>query len=756
MKHQLNSHRGQSIVIIAFALVALVALLALVVDAGNAYVQRRQIQNAMDAGAQAGALALAQGKTSGEINAAINRYVSANGINPAAVRAYYVVQDANRNNIVVRDNTILSYGAGWVPSTINYNGVQLPVIGVQVEGNKTFNTYFANIVGVREMPTSGASAGYAIKGACTGSGLFPIAVSSGNFPIDQQSGVMQVHYEDDNPTYTYKIWQRDSNVDPYPRAGNFGWLFWRGQTSSAAVLANNMNNAESGISGTWAVSETIPGNTGISASDAVRQALRDRIDGTKPSAVVVPVYDRFTGTGNNASYRIIGFAKFRITCFYFGNGAGQSYGTCATQNPSPSDKFIEGKFQKWVDPSAEGGCANFGIASVKVRPPINPQRALVGSIKLQRLTLTQSTPTYTRVPVNVVNVIDTSGSMNDDWNSRSTSDPTKTKLYAAKQALIAFNNNLRPDLGDKAALVNFPRVTSGTRYSYSCERSGSTTQYYTAQVQLGLTTNITGTGGIVSKINSLTASGYTPIAAGLKVGRETVLGAGRDPNAVAVIIFASDGMANVQLSGKITGYGGITSPAPACNQPAEQDALNEANIAKGDYNPVDYQPDTLLFSIAIGNDNAAMLPFLQSLATPTTDPNRPYYFHAPDAATMASIYQHISQRVQQIGSETCRVITTEAFAQGAFVTVRYPNGTTRTVTTSANGEFVLTGSDLVEGTYTIVSASVTINGITYNVFTDGLGGPPLASNPTVTVGTASGTYRTDLFLKAGTTPTCGN
>lgn len=743
---------GQSVIIIVFALVALVALLALVVDAGNAYVQRRQIQNAMDSGAQAGALALAQGKNSQQISTAINDFVQRNGVNPSNVRAYYVVQDANRNNIVVREREISAYGIGHVPRTINVNGVELPVVGVQVEGSKSFSTFFAGVIGVRQMPAGGASAAYATKGACYGSGLFPIAVSEGNFPVDQQSGVRTVHYKDDEPDYVYKIWQKDSDVSPDPRSGNFGWLFWRGQNSSAEVLANNMNNAENGVSGTWSVGELIPGNTGVSATSAVLQALRDRIDGVKPKSVVVPVYDEFSGTGNNARYRIVGFAKFEITCFRFGNGTGQTYGNCVTQNPAPGDKFIEGKFEKWVDPSAEGGCANFGVSSVKVRPPVNPQRALVGSVKLQKLTLTQTAPTYVHVPVDVVNVIDISGSMNDTWPGSGGS--TVAKLVSAKQALTAFNNNLRPDLGDRAALVSFPQVTSGTRYSYNCERSGNTTSYYTAKLDLGLTTNITGTGGIVSKINSLTANGYTPIASAMKLARETALGPNRNPNAVPVIIFASDGMTNVRLNGKITGYGGTVYNPPPCNQPAEQEALDEANIAKGDYNPIDYKPDTIIFTIAIGTDfNPALL---QAMATPTTDPNRPYYYRATDANSMAQIYQMVSQRVQQIGTETCRVITSEDFARGANVTIRFPNGTLRTVTTTSNGEFILTGNDVVDGTYTIVAASVTINGITYNVFTDGLGGPPLSSNPTVTVGTASGTYRTDLFLKAGSTPTCGN
>lgn len=736
-----NSHKqqaGQSIVIIAFALVALVALLALVIDAGNAYVQRRHIQNAMDSGAQAGALALAQGKSSGEINSAIIKFVSANGVNPSDVQAYYVAQDASKNNIVCRELTIASYLIGSVPTAIHCNGgASIPIVGVQVEGIKSTPTYFAGVVGVKQMSTGGASAAYATKGACTGNGLFPIAVSSGNFPIDVGTGVMTVHYEDTEPTYTYRIWQKTDDLPVSPSSGNFGWLYWRGQNSSTTTLAANMDQAESGVSGTWSVGESISGSTGVSPSSNVLAELDQRIAGTQSSSVVLPVYDQFTGSGNNGLFRIAGFAKFHITGYRF----------------QGSDKYIEGKFQKWVDPSAEGGCTNFGVGSVKVRPPINTQRALVGAIKLQKLTLTQTTATTAHVPVDVVNVIDTSGSMGDAWGG---GNPT-TKLASAKTALKSFNSNLRPDLGDKAALVRFPTTSSGSKYYYTCESSGNTTTYYSGQQQVALTSspNITGTGSssIRTKIDALTASGYTPIADGLKKGRETVLGPGHNPNAVAVIIFASDGMTNVRLNGQITGYDG-RGTAPSCNQYAEQDALDQANIAKGDTNPADYKPDTIIFTIAIGTDFNPSL--LQAIATPDTDPAKPHYFRVTDAASMAAIYQQISQRVQQIGTETCQIITSESFAQGALVTVRYPNGTTRTVTTTSNGEFVLTGADLVDGTYTIVSASVTINGITYNVFTDGLGGPALGSSPTVTVGTSSGTYRTDLFLKAGTVPSCGN
>src|SRR5215211_1651761 len=50
-----RSERGQSAVIVALLFVALVGMLALVLDGGNGFLHRRQVQNAADAGALAGA-----------------------------------------------------------------------------------------------------------------------------------------------------------------------------------------------------------------------------------------------------------------------------------------------------------------------------------------------------------------------------------------------------------------------------------------------------------------------------------------------------------------------------------------------------------------------------------------------------------------------------------------------------------------------------------------------------------------------------
>src|SRR5690348_10318253 len=58
MMHSLRTKRAQSLVIVALSATALFGIIALGLDAGRLYFQRRDVQNAADAGALAGAQAL--------------------------------------------------------------------------------------------------------------------------------------------------------------------------------------------------------------------------------------------------------------------------------------------------------------------------------------------------------------------------------------------------------------------------------------------------------------------------------------------------------------------------------------------------------------------------------------------------------------------------------------------------------------------------------------------------------------------------
>ena len=52
--------RGQILVIVAMGIVAMVAMVGLIIDGGNAWGQQRKTQNGADAMAQAGATVIAQ------------------------------------------------------------------------------------------------------------------------------------------------------------------------------------------------------------------------------------------------------------------------------------------------------------------------------------------------------------------------------------------------------------------------------------------------------------------------------------------------------------------------------------------------------------------------------------------------------------------------------------------------------------------------------------------------------------------------
>ncbi len=74
---QIHEMKGQTLVIVALSLFALIALVALAIDGGNLMAERRQMQNAADAGALAGARAICAQDPDPEEQAAL--YATQNG-----------------------------------------------------------------------------------------------------------------------------------------------------------------------------------------------------------------------------------------------------------------------------------------------------------------------------------------------------------------------------------------------------------------------------------------------------------------------------------------------------------------------------------------------------------------------------------------------------------------------------------------------------------------------------------------------------
>ncbi|HSR29677.1 MAG TPA: pilus assembly protein TadG-related protein, partial [Anaerolineae bacterium] len=245
---QQDRESGQSIIIIAASVVILLALVALVVDIGNAYAHRRMVQNACDAAALAGARKLAD-RALGEpvleilVLNEIETYAEKNGLDRNVVQAWFI--DRNGERLETVDPWL-----GPAPGDAE---------GVEVAGDLPFTTYFAHMLGFAEMTASTTAKAWVLSGPCTAGGLFPVTVSTDTFT--KTNGTPEI-----GPIYT--IWDHDKPNAP----GNWGFLYWEDgdgenrcpdgcpQGPQVSVLGPNIQ--DNSRSGGWSVDDWVHGDPG--------------------------------------------------------------------------------------------------------------------------------------------------------------------------------------------------------------------------------------------------------------------------------------------------------------------------------------------------------------------------------------------------------------------------------------------------------------------------------------------------------------
>jgi len=248
-----HDNRGATLIWVSLAMVAFLSMTALNIDGGYAYAQRRQMQNAADAAAIAGARMRALGGSDAQVDSAIREYAMANGAD--AVSWTYL------------------------------NGQTT----VQVTASRTFSTFFAGIIGLYQM-TASAVAEASIQPLSAAGNLLPMIIEDRDFVIGQ----------------TYELWANDPEAP-----GNFGWLDWDGVPVSSMELADNIANPSN--SGYWAIGDWVPGCPGVKVGAPVRNALSGWIG----KHVTIPFYDVVQGQGANTRYRISGFGEFVLEEFNF-------------------------------------------------------------------------------------------------------------------------------------------------------------------------------------------------------------------------------------------------------------------------------------------------------------------------------------------------------------------------------------------------------------------------------------------------------
>ncbi len=156
-----RSEEGQSLIIVGALLIVLVLMIGLVVDAGNAYAQRRIVQNAADAAALAGAQMLVHQEdylTGGtylrnwQVIAAAEEFAQRNGVDPAELAIYYT--DINGN---VLANAKFDLGRQDIITEDTFGGTRAE--GLQVDADRPFPTYLVRLLGRNNMTASGKAHG---------------------------------------------------------------------------------------------------------------------------------------------------------------------------------------------------------------------------------------------------------------------------------------------------------------------------------------------------------------------------------------------------------------------------------------------------------------------------------------------------------------------------------------------------------------------------------------------------------------------
>ncbi|EFO79372.1 von Willebrand factor type A [Oscillochloris trichoides DG-6] len=359
---------GQSIPIIALMILILVAMVGLSVDVGNTFSKERQAVASANAASLAGMsayMARSSSTLDTTIYQAITASLQSNGL---------VVGDGTNNTVEVTANYLDSQGNLLAGHPVVGSGGTAPngaaYIRVQLSG--MVNTSFARVVGRDDLPINAD----AHAGLCqVNSGVYPIAVDNayiGN-GVFNNIGVT-------NPSTEYKVlsngmvqrrvYVRDGDDSP----GQFGWLRWKedkgelGQAAgSAGELAQSLTgdgNLDWGFDeAPWPSNETAPsdypnnphsinigdwawGNSGWSNSNAVTSAIDQHI--ANSTIMILPIYDRMVGSGNNASVRIVNFGSFIIVAsgrdknrpyfdmIYLGPPTRQ-YNVCSQMPPPPAE-----------------------------------------------------------------------------------------------------------------------------------------------------------------------------------------------------------------------------------------------------------------------------------------------------------------------------------------------------------------------------------------------------------------------------------
>jgi hypothetical protein len=322
---------------------ALVAMGAMVIDVGQLYQERAELQNGADAAAIAVAKSCLTGTCSSTIAA---QYANENtsaltggkagvsqvcgsgslGACPASSGAMTDCPSAPSGGLGYADvhtSTKLANGSTLLP----------PVFAETLLGNGSYlgTTVLACAQAAWSGPSSANTLAFTIS-ACSwdswtslGTSFAPAPPASPSSSYDHQL----------NLKYLNNATGCSTEVSGSDGPGAFGWTV--DQTGNCGIFTN---------------STTYPGNTGASAGSTCQTALAAAQASRK--AVFIPVYTSSTGTGGTTVFTLKGFGAFVVTGYHL-PGFTASDWLNSSNNCTGNDKCINGYFTQALIPPGTGG-----------------------------------------------------------------------------------------------------------------------------------------------------------------------------------------------------------------------------------------------------------------------------------------------------------------------------------------------------------------------------------------------------------------
>lgn len=278
-----DDERGAISVIVAILLVTLLGFTAIAVDIGVIYSERAQLQN----GADASALALAQkcARDAADPMCSTTSSLAGNLANQNALdgmsKVHTIELDKTARTVSV---TTAAKEAGGTDNSVSL--------------------YFADILGIPTKEVGARSA--AVWGSPkAGKTAFPLAFSICQVKdkIDGSLQLLQEHGKGANPSCLY-------GPSGTAVAGGFGWLAPdAGKCGGTIDLSVSEGGSDTGS------------NAPVHCAAELNRWANE-INAGREIIVLLPVFDKVTGTGSGAVYGMISFAAFKVTGWKFSGGDG--------------------------------------------------------------------------------------------------------------------------------------------------------------------------------------------------------------------------------------------------------------------------------------------------------------------------------------------------------------------------------------------------------------------------------------------------